>query len=157
MNAFDDFLVSQEFQKKIGAFCARQGWAVARLDGGGARIDFEMPNGWRRSVYILRHERMLEFCAPSVFYIHSGELFREDLTNLLLRQNAELLFGFWCIVEPEEGQATLAIMHNVEMRLVDNEFFRSLVRYLAKTCDDLDQVIQARARSQSASILPPEV
>jgi hypothetical protein len=100
MNAFDDFLVSQEFQKRIGAFCARQGWAVARLGGGGARIDFEMPNGWRRSVYILRHERV---------------------------------------------------------RLVDNEFFRSLVRYLAKTCDDLDQVIQARACSQNASILPPEV
>ncbi len=126
MTDFNDFFDGQNFEQRMRSYCAQAGWQMSQVDKDGLELYFDMPNGGRRAVRVFRYGKLLEFCSPSVFHLQENQNFREDLTNLLLRQNASLFFGFWCITGAGPG--------------------RDLVRYLVQTCDEFDQSIENQVR-----------
>lgn len=155
MSDFDDFFDGQNFENMMRSYCAQVGWQTGRLDRDGLGLSFDMPNGWRRALTVLRYGKVLEFCSPSVFHLYEGQSFREDLANLLLRQNTDLVFGFWCISAVGPGRIALALMHNLETQFLTVELFQTLVRYLVQTCNELDLSIENQVRPQGG--MPPQV
>lgn len=141
MTEFSSFFSGGNFQSTITKFCGEHGWKIAEIDDRHAVLRFSMESGRHQTLYIIRYESTLEFSVPSNAAFDSEDSLPHELSTLLCKRNAQKKIGFWCI-EEIQGKLVYSYMHNVELKLMDSEFFGRVVRACVKECDDFEGMIK---------------
>ncbi len=132
--------MGSSFKSTIERYCAHFNWQVAEATEEYAKLQFTMESQRRQTVYILRYESTLEFDVPSMAAFDSEEQIPHQLSTILLKRSAQRKVGFWCI-EEIGGKHVYSYMHNVELRLLDLDYFGMVVRSLITEVDDFEGIL----------------
>lgn len=138
--SFESLFSGVSFPKTIKKYCAANGWRIADLNSKRAILKFNMSSGRRQTLYIIRYDSTLEFSVPSGAAFDSEDSIPHYLSTLLLQRSSKRKIGFWCL-EQIGGKHVYSCMHNAEMKLIDSNYFASVVRALIKECDDFEEVM----------------
>ncbi len=128
----------EEFEGTVRRLCEEHGWSPANADGQSAVIRFGMESGRTQSLYIVRYDTTLEFSVPSGAMFDSDDDIPGALSTAMLRRNAGMKVGFWCI-EEISGKRVFSFMHNAEFHLVDSEYFGRLVQIMVLETDAFEE------------------
>ncbi len=75
----------------------------------------------------MRYDSTREFSVPSALCFDNTDKIPHFISTLLLTRSREKKVGFWCIEEIGDGQ-TDSCVHNVELALLNNPYFSTVVR-----------------------------
>ncbi|WP_090207239.1 hypothetical protein [Ectothiorhodospira magna] len=129
------------FASTMNNYCNANGWKIDSLNERKAVIKFGMSSGRKQTLYVIRYESTLEFSVPSMAIFDSENDIPHYLSTLLLKRNAERKIGFWCI-EKIGSKHVYSVMQNVEMKLIDSNYFSRVVKALINECDDFEGSLQ---------------
>jgi hypothetical protein len=129
-----------QFRSLIQFYCNQLGWKVADVNGKRAIIRFVMQSGNTQVLFIVRYDYTLEFSVPSAISYQSTDTVPGWMSTMLLAENSQHKIGFWCLEEIDNKQV-VSIMHNVQMDIMDIEYFQLVVKNLLLACDKFEQEI----------------
>lgn len=135
-----DVFAGSNFSLAIQNYCQQLGWIVKDIDSlndSTLIVKFPADFGTAHTVFIIRHKEILEFSVPSGLVFRSMDEVPNKISTLLLSDNCTSRLGFWCL-EEIGGRHTFSILHQAEIRLMNPQYFRSVVLTLFKKCDDLN-------------------
>ncbi|MGL4375036.1 MAG: hypothetical protein ACRCT1_01240, partial [Microcoleaceae cyanobacterium] len=136
-----DIFSSFKFRSAIEGYCRNLDWNIYSIDNKTAVIKFNMESGSTQTLFILKYDTTLEFSCPSGLKFDAIDDIPHYLSTLLLRQNAQYKFGFWCI-ENIGDKKVFSMIHNAEMSLIDVDYFRRVVTTLILKCDEFEHNIE---------------
>jgi hypothetical protein len=93
------FFAEKGFQAAIEEFAKDLGWEISELNETEAAVDLNE----EQSLFIDFNEDTLVFSIPSAAWFESKDDIAHEDSTFLLERNAEIKFGFWGLVEMEEG------------------------------------------------------
>lgn len=136
-----DIFSSFKFRSTIEGYCRNLEWNIYSIDNKTAVIKFNMESGSTQTVFIIKYDTTLEFSCPSGLKFDEIDDIPHYLSTLLLSQNAQYKFGFWCI-ENIGDKKVFSMIHNAEMSLIDVDYFRRVVTTLILKCDEFEHNIE---------------
>ncbi|HQN43528.1 MAG TPA: hypothetical protein PLA25_05305 [Anaerolineaceae bacterium] len=131
---------SPGFKSLVEKYCKQQDWKIAEIDDKHATIRFNMESGRVQTLYIIKYDNTLEFSVPSLAAFDSEDKIPHFLSTILLKKSATQKVGFWTI-EEIGGKHVYSVMQNVEMQLLEAEYFTKVVRALVSQCDDFEGLL----------------
>lgn len=140
------------FQNLVQSFASQHGLQLAHSDEHCAVIPLVMPRGNIQVLFIRRYGSTLEFAAPSLPAFERIEDVPHMLSSLLLHRSAQRTVGFWSLVPLGERYA-YCCMHNVDIGLINAEYFAKLVVGLIEECDWLETSLLGMMSQASVSLL----
>ncbi len=136
----DQLFSGANFASTVQSYCNAIGWKVAELSSQNAVLRFNMDSGRQQMLFIIRYDTTLEFSVPSLAAFDSEQNIPHLLSTLLLQRNAERKVGFWCL-EKIKGKHVFSCMHNAEIRLLDQGYFKTVVESLVLECDHFEDIL----------------
>lgn len=128
------------FKNAIQECAAQNEWKIADLNDRRAILNFSMDSGRTQILYIIRYGLTLEFSVPSLVSFDSEADISHQLSTFLIAQNSQNKFGFWCL-EPIGEKLVYSYMQNIEMQLLNSDYFGEIVRALIRGCDNFESFI----------------
>ena len=93
------FFSKKGFKAAVEEFAKDLGWQVSELNDTEAVIELND----EQTLYIDFNEDTLVFSIPSIAWFETREDIAHEDSTYLLERNAEVKYGFWALVEMEEG------------------------------------------------------
>ena len=140
MSELQDLFSGFNFKQTIQRYCDDRSWRIANITDKIASLQFTMKSGRDQTLFIMRYETTLEFSVPSMAKFNSDDDIPHFLSTLLLKRSSQRKIGFWCI-EDLGDKLVYSCMHNAEMKLINSEYFASVVRALIVECDEFEGVL----------------
>jgi hypothetical protein len=135
-----DLFSGYKFRTTVEKYCEQLEWPTTYLDNSSASLKLRTTSGTIQTVFIVLHGQTFEFSVPSAIKFQSLDEIPGSLSNWLLVLNSKNKIGFWCI-EELSNQHVFSVMHNVELSLINIEYFESVISALVQRCDELEQMI----------------
>jgi hypothetical protein len=126
-----------DFEARMQALVAANGWVVHDLNAKRAVIKFDLMSGRTQTLYAIDLGAVVELSVPSVLVYDTIDEVPGDVAVTCLRRSAKTKVGFWCL-EQIEGKQAFSFMWNLPHRLLDAETFGEVVRALVVGCDELE-------------------
>ena len=136
MTTFD---LSKDFQKALKALATANDWDIEFSEKTTASLEFESEAGDGIPLYIDRYEDEV------VFTVSAAPVFKDEAeiphpaSTYLLRRNADLPFGFWCLEESDEGEMFYSLVYVEPLGEMDTERFAQIVDVLVGECEEFDE------------------
>lgn len=129
------------FKRAIKTYCEENEWNLIEADEDRAEVVYKIPGGLIKPLYISRHDSTVEFAVPSIVAFKLEEELPDSLSTIFLRRNSQKKIGFWCIDEIK-GKFVYSCMHNVELKLLDSQYFARIVQGLIEECNAIEAIIK---------------
>lgn len=126
-----------DFESRIEAMVAANGWVLHDLNPKRAVIKFDLVSGRTQTLYAIDLGEVVELSVPSALAFDTVDDVPRDLAVTCLRRSAKTKVGFWCL-EQIEGKQAFSLMWNLPHRLLDAVTFGEVVRALVVGCDELE-------------------
>jgi hypothetical protein len=133
------FNLSKDFQKALKALATANDWDIEFSGKTTASIEFASEAGEGIPLYVDRYEEQVVFTVSAAPIFKDEKDIPHDASTYLLRRNADLPFGFWCLEESDEGEMFYSLVHAEPLGEMDTEHFADIVDVLMDECEEFDK------------------